>query len=94
MLQDILQRKIFLIQAYCTCLNQMLIFESLLIVSDMEILQKFNAQDIQHLSETNLKMKTTVAELTAENHALREKLRKAKKSLKVVSQSIESMLKK
>lgn len=60
----------------------------------MEILQKFNEQDIQHLSETNLKMKTTVAELTAENHALREKLRKAKKSLKVVSQSIESMLKK
>lgn len=59
----------------------------------MEILQKFNEKDIQHLSDTNLKMKTTVAVLTAENQALREKLRVCKRSLKVVSQSIEGMLK-
>lgn len=59
----------------------------------MEILRKFSEQDIQHLSDTNLKMKTTVAQLIAENHELKSKLRQAKRSLKEMSQAIDIMLK-
>ena len=59
----------------------------------MEILHKFDEQDIQHLSTTNLKLKQTVATLLADNHELKSKLKIAVKTLKEVSMTISKKIK-